>query len=318
MKPRKSKNEPQSTRDAFGEALLELGAENPNIVVLTADLTESTRADLFAEKFPERFINVGVAEQNLASVSAGLALTGKIPFMTSFGVFSPGRNWDQIRLSICYNNANVKIISTHCGINVGPDGATHQALEDIALIRTLPNMTVLSPCDYFETKEALKLALKIEGPVYLRLTRAKTPIISLEGQELILGGIKVLKNGTKAALVGTGPILFEGIKAAQEINRKFPDTVKVISCPTLKPIDEKSLINALRGIDHVFTLEEHQISGGLGSLVCEILAKHMPKKVTRLGINDTFGQSGSYEDLKVKYGLDKNSIKETILDEMKA
>ncbi len=309
---------PQATRDAFGEALLQLGEKNPDIIVLTADLLHSTRVKDFAEKFPERFLQVGVAEQNMASISAGVALAGKIPVMTSFGVFSPGRNWDQIRVGICYNNTNVKIVSTHTGLTVGKDGATHQALEDIALMRVLPNMTVLSPIDGNETKKILKEAVSIEGPVYIRLARAKTPVVTSAETKFKIGEIYTLEEGEKTALIGTGPILTEGLEAAREINTKYPRSIKVINVPTIKPLNKKNLLKELEGFERVFTLEEHQIAGGFGSLICEILSqKQAAPKITRLGMQDSFGESGSYQNLKKKYKLAKESIKEFLMEGIK-
>ena len=307
----------KSTRNAFGEALVELGKENPNIVVVSADLAESTRILLFAKKFPDRFIEVGVAEQNMASVAVGLALAGKTPIIASFGVFSPGRNWDQIRIGICYNNVNVKIVATHTGLSASEDGATHQALEDIALTRVLPNMTVLSPCDYYETKKVVKEAFLIQGPVYIRLGRAGTPLVTGPQTKFELGNIKVLEEGNKVALIGTGPILCEGLAAAQEINQKYGRAIKVINCPTIKPLNTESLLKELEGINEIFTLEEHQISAGFGSLICEILAEQGGKKVTRLGMQDSFGESGSYDALKKKYKLDKESIKKKLSEVLK-
>jgi transketolase len=312
----------KATRDAFGEAILGLGEKNPDITVISADLNASTRVTEFAKKFPERFIQVGVAEQNMASVATGMALAGKIPFMTSFGVFSPGKNWDQIRIGICYNKANVKIVSTHTGLTVGKDGATHQSLEDIALTRVLPNMTVLSPIDAEETKEVVKKAVLIKGPVYIRLTRAKTPLLknlTKTSNKFKLGKVNVLEKGEKVALVGTGVITLEGLQAAQEINAKYPDSVRVINAPTIKPINEKSLFKALKGIKKVVTLEEHQIAGGFGSAVCEILSEkglRNPRKITRMGMQDSFGESGSYKNLKKKYKLNKESIREKLLEEL--
>ena len=312
----------KSTRDAFGEVMVELGKKNSEIAVISADLDSSTRVKDFAEKFPERFIQVGVAEQNMASVAAGMALAGKTPFMTSFGVFSPGKNWDQIRIGICYNKANVKIVSTHTGLTVGKDGATHQALEDIALMKVLPNMTILSPTDAKETKEAIKEALSIKGPVYIRLTRAETPLLkdlTKSPKKFKLGKVHVLEEGEKVALVSTGVITLEGLEAAQEINAKYPKSIKVISAPTIKPLNKNSLTKALKGIQKVVTLEEHQISGGFGSAICEILSEEgirKPKKITRMGMQDTFGESGSYKNLKKKYKLDKESIREKLLEEL--
>jgi transketolase len=307
----------KSTREAFGEALVELGSENSNVVVVSADLAESTKILDFAKKFPERFIEVGVAEQNMTGVATGLALSGKIPFMASFGVFSPGRNWDQIRLGVCYNRANVKIVATHTGFSPGKDGATHEALEDIALTRVLPNITIFSPCDFYETKKAVHAAASIVGPVYIRLGRAETPVITELQSTFSIGDVEVLENGKEIALVGTGTIITEGFFAAKEINSKYKDMVKVINCPSIKPLNTVNLLKELEGINHIFTLEEHQISGGFGSLICEIVSENMPRKITRLGMRDLFGESGDYEDLLKKYKLDKESIKNSLIEALR-
>jgi len=306
-----------STRKAFGEALLDLGEKIPNLVVATANLAESTQVSLFAQKFPNRFVEVGVAEQNLAGVGAGLALSGKIPVITSFAVFSPGRNWDQIRISICYNNANVKIVSTHAGLSPSKDGATHESLEDLALTRVLPNLTIFSPCDYYETKKVLAEAVQMQGPVYIRLGREETPVITSPHSKFALGEIKVLEEGKRVALVGTGTILAWGLPAAQRINQKYKNSVKVINCPTIKPLNEKQLLDELQGINKVVTLEEHQISAGFGSEIAEIISEKDPKKIFRLGVKDSFGESGSYRMLLKKYKLDEESIERTLLRVLK-
>jgi len=310
----------KSTREAFGEILVEMGNELPKVVVVSADLSESTKTLDFAKKFPERFIEVGVAEQNMAGVATGLALAGKIPFMTSFGVFSPGRNWDQIRLGVCYNKANVKIVATHTGLSPSKDGATHEALEDIALMRVLPNMTVLSPCDYYETKKIVRAATEIEGPVYIRLGREDTPVLTTSQTKFELGEPKVLEEGTRIALVGTGTILAQGMLAAQEINEKYKKSIKVINVATIKPLKIEKLMDELENIEKIVTLEEHQISGGFGSLICENLledARAKTRQVTRIGMQDCFGESGDYADLLRKYRLDKEGIKKTLLELLK-
>ena len=307
----------RSTREAFGEALVDLGKENPNIVVVSADLSESTKTQEFAKKFPERFIEVGVAEQNMAGVATGLALAGKIPFMASFGVFSPGRNWDQIRLSVCYNKANVKIVATHTGLSPSKDGASHEAMEDIALMRVLPRMTVFSPCDYYETKKVIRAAVEIKGPVYIRLGRGDTPVITTPQTKFIPGEIKVLEEGTRIALIGTGTILTQGLFAAQEINEKYKKSVKVINCATIKPLNTAQLLEELGEINKVVTLEEHQVSAGFGSLIAETLSKEVPRQITRIGMQDSFGESGDYEDLLKKYKLDKEGIKKVLLQKLK-
>lgn len=306
-----------STRKAFGEALLDLGEEIPNLVVVTANLAESTQVSSFAQKFPDRFVEVGVAEQNLAGVGAGLALSGKIPFITSFAVFSPGRNWDQIRISICYNNANVKIVSTHVGLSASKDGATHEALEDLALTRVLPNLTIFSPCDYYETKKVVAEAAKIQGPVYIRLGREETPVITSLQSKFTLGEVNVLEKGKRVALIGTGTILACGLPVAQKINQRYKDSIKVINCPTIKPLNEKQLLAELQGIEKVVTLEEHQVSAGFGSEIAEITSENDPKRVFRLGVRDSFGESGNYRALLKKHELDEESIEKTLLKVLK-
>ncbi len=313
-----TKRELRSTRDAFGETLLDLAKENSKIVVISADLAESTRILPFAKKYPERFIEVGVAEQNMASVAAGLSFTGKIPVMASFGVFSPGRNWDQIRVSICYNDANVKMFATHTGLSADRDGATHQSLEDIAIMRALPNVKILSPCDFWEAKRAVKAAFEIEGPVYVRLSRAKTEVITTPQHSFKIGKMRIMEKGEKIALVGTGTIVSDGLNAAQEINKKHPNTVRVINCPTIKPFNIKDLLKSLGGIRKIITIEEHQIDAGFGSLICEMLSEEREKYlISRVGMNNEFGESGSFEELKKKYRMDKEGIKKIILDKIK-
>jgi transketolase len=317
MPENKQKNKLKATRDALGEALLEAGKDTPSLVVLSADLAESTRANQFAQKYPDRFIEVGVAEQNMASVAAGFALAGKIPVITSFGVFSPGRNWDQIRISVCYNNANVKIFSTHTGLSAGRDGATHQALEDIALTRVLPNMTVLSPCDYWEAKKAIKEALTLQGPVYVRLSRATTPTITTPQHSFEIGKTRILEEGEKVCVLSTGTSTPQALAAAKAINDKYPNSVRIVNCPTIKPLQKEEIMAATKGISDIITLEEHQVNGGFGSTICELLSQEPAKKVTLIGMQDSFGESGAYEELLKKYKIDKESVKQTLLEKIK-
>lgn len=301
----------KSLRDAFGEALVELGSENDDIVVLTADLAESTRVQDFEKKFPNRFFQIGVAEQNLAGVSAGLAFAGKIPFMTSYSAFSPYGNWAQIRTSICYSDANVKIVGTHSGFSPSRDGATHQALEDIALTRVLPNLTVVVPADARETKKAVKEITKHIGPVYLRLTRDSTPIITKEDDKFEIGKAKILREGNDITIIGCGPVLAEVLNSSEGVS------CEVINCSTIKPLDKETILNSVKKTKKVITVEEHQINGGLGSAVCELLSESFPVPVTRIGVKDSFGMSGSYEELLDKYNLSAKHIKKVIMEVIK-
>ncbi len=306
--------EKKSTRDAFGEALLKAGSAYNDLVVVSADLAESTRLKAFSQKYPQRFIEVGVAEQNMAGVSAGLALAGKRVVMASFGVFSPGRNWEQIRTSICYNRANVKIVATHTGLSPARDGATHEALEDIALMRVLPHMKILSPCDYHETKRALKLALELEGPVYIRLGREATDILTKPQSRLELGKTYKLKEGRKTYVVGTGTVVGEALKAIEKLPKNQQELVGVINVPTIEPLDTESLRKNLGNAEILVSLEEHQITGGLGSLLAEQIAEgYLGKvKLIRVGMPNKFGESGEYGELLEKYGLGAKSLSKTL------
>ena len=297
----------QSTRDGFGEAILELGKKNKDIVVVSADLAESTRVHHFAKKYKNRFIEVGVAEQNAMGVAAGLALSGKIPYVTSFGVFSPGRNWDQLRVSVCYTNANVKIIGSHTGLSVGPDGASHQALEDIAITRVLPNITVLAPSDFIETKKATIAASKIKGPVYIRFARHKGPDINTNKTPFTVGKANILLKGSAVTIVGCGPVLAEALKAA-EILAKENIKVEIINSHTIKPLDKKTILKSIKKTKKLITLEDHQVVGGLGSAVVEMLAEYFPVPTILLGVRDTFGESGKTDELWEKYGLSDGHI----------
>jgi transketolase len=300
------KQEMKSCRDGFGEALLELGKKDKNVVVVSADLAESTRCLDFSKKYPSRFFEVGVAEQNMAGVGAGLALEGLTPFICSFAVFSPGRNWEQIRVSICYNKANVKIVSSHAGLNVGEDGATHQALEDIALMRVLPNMTVIAPCDFEETKKAVLAAAKMKGPVYIRYGREKTPVIPGKSKFQI-GNADILRQGKDVTIIACGTMVVEALTAAEEL-AKQKISVEVINCHTIKPIDKATIIKSAKKTGKVITVEEHQVNGGLGSAVAEVLSQNYPVSMRIIGMPDKFGESGTAKQLWDKYGLNSKSI----------
>lgn len=297
-------------RDGFGEGLVALGESNPNVVALTGDLVESTRVLAFSQKFPERFIEMGVAEQNMAGVAAGLSFAGKIPFITSYAVFSPGRNWDQIRVSVCYSRANVKIVGAHAGISVGPDGATHQALEDVAITRVLPNMTVVVPADSVEAKKAtLAIGQKV-GPCYIRFGREKTPVVTKIDTPFTLGKALELTVGTDVTILANGQMVPRALLAAQKLLGRV--SVNVINLHTVKPLDVETVVKSAKHTGAVVTAEEHQITGGLGSAVAEVLAEHYPVPLQRVGVLDTFGESGDPEILMTHYHLGVEDIVQAV------
>ncbi len=300
------------SRNGYGDGLVEAGKRDERVVALAADLTESTRTQPFAEAYPKRFIQVGIAEQNMASVASGMAAMGKIPFIASYAMFSPGRNWEQIRTTIAYNNVNVKIIGAHAGISVGPDGATHQALEDMGLMRLIPNMIVIAPVDAIEARKATLVAAKHNGPVYIRLGRSDTPVVTTEDSPFILGKAELMytkKEGTEKSvgIVVTGTLAYNAIKAAQALEEKGIGA-SVLHMATIKPLDTQALIALAETHDAIITVEEHQVQGGLGGAVSEALSEAHPIKIKRLGINDQFGQSGEPEELLKHYHLDVESI----------
>ncbi len=296
-----------ATRDGYGEGLIELGEKNRDVVVLTGDLAESTRCEEFEEKFPERFFEVGVAEQNMMSIAAGLALSGKIPFVSSFGVFCPGRCWDQLRISVAYSEANVKFVGAHAGITVGPDGASHQALEDIASVRCIPNITVVVPCDAIETKKAVIAAVNVKGPVYLRFGRPKTSVFTSDKTPFEIGRAQVYREGKDVVVIGCGPLLHEALLAANDLEKEGID-VSVINNHTIKPIDEKMLVDVAKRCGAVVTVEDHQIMGGMGSAVSEVLAVNFPVPIEMVGVSDKFGESGQPNELLKKYMMTKEDI----------
>ncbi len=304
--------ESKSTRDGFGEALLELGETNPNVVVLCADLAESTRTLAFKEKYPERYVELGVAEQNLATVASGMAAMGKIPFITSYASFSPGRNNEQIRTTISLNNVPVKIGGMHAGVSVGPDGATHQALEDMVLMRVQPNMTVLSPCDSEEARKATLAAAKYPGPVYIRFSREKTPVMTTSDTPFEFGRAQLMWLSEKPEVVifATGPLLHYALRAARELEHTIP--VSVINIHTIKPLDVKAVVSAAKSTGAVVTVEEHQIAGGLGSAIAEVLAEECPVPMRFVGVRDQFGQSGEMEQLFKQYKMGVSDIIEAV------
>lgn len=307
-----SKNiEKAPTRNGYGEGLLEAGGKNKNVVVLSADLTESTRSEAFAKKFEERFVEVGVAEQNMAALAAGMSLAGVIPFISSYATFSPGRNNEQIRTTIAINRANVKIAGAHAGVSVGPDGATHQALEDMALMRVLPNMTVISPCDEVEAKKATVAAASIVGPVYLRFARAATPVFTTDKTPFVVGRAEVFRSGTDVTIVATGPLVYEALKASHALE-KSGVFIEVINCHTIKPLDEKTILASVKKTGCAVSVEEHQAAGGLGGVVAELLAKQLPVPMEFVGVQDSFGESGQPDELSAKFGLDESGIAKAV------
>lgn len=297
------------TRDGFGHGLVEAGKRDERVVALTADLAESTRAEWFQKEFPERFVDVGVAEQNLATVASGMANVGKIPFITSYATFSPGRNWEQIRTTICINDVPVKVIGNHAGLTVGPDGGTHQALEDIALMRALPNMTVVVPADSHQAYQATLAIAQTDKPAYLRLGREKMPVFTTSETPFVLGKAQVLyeQAGAKVGIIACGSLVYEALLAAEELREKnIP--VSVLNLHTIKPLDGEGILEFVQDLDLVVTAEEHQVAAGMGSAVAELLVQNNPKKVVFVGIHDRFGESGDPVELLHAFGLDKNGI----------
>ena len=297
-----------ATRDGFGEALLQLGESNKDVVVLCADLAESTRVLSFKEKYPQRYVELGVAEQNLATVASGMASYGKIPFITSYAAFNPGRNNEQIRTTIALNDVPVKICGMHAGISVGPDGATHQALEDMALMRVIPNMTVISPCDAVEARKAVLEAVSLGGPVYLRFGREKTPIMTTDTSLFSIGKANLVweSDNPEVAIIATGPLLFQALKAAKALEGEIK--VTVLNVHTIKPLDIEAVVNVAKQAGAVVTVEEHQVLGGMGSAISECLAEHCPVPIQFVGVHDRFGQSGTMDELLAEYGLDATFI----------
>lgn len=302
-------------RKGFGEGLVVAGEENKNVVGLCADLTESTQMNMFRDKFPNRFVEVGVAEQNLATVASGMAAMGKIPFISSYGTFSPGRNWEQIRTTICFNNVPVKIAGNHTGVSVGPDGGTHQAIEDIAIARVLPRMVVISPCDALEAKKATIAAAKTNTPVYIRLAREKTPVMTTDETPFEIGKAQIFYDPPAGkpdvAVVATGALLHKTLIVARDLEKEKIG-VRVINLSTIKPLDEKTILKAAKEARAIVTVEEHQIAGGMGSAVAEFLSSVFPVPIERIGVRDQFGQSGTPEELIEHYGMGISHIKEAV------
>ena len=307
------KEEKKATRQSYGEALWQLGEENKNIVVLDADLAGATKTELFAKKFPDRFFDIGIAEQDMISTAAGLATCGKIPYVSTFAIFAAGRAYDQIRNSVCYPELNVKICATHAGITVGEDGATHQMIEDISLMRTLPNMTVMCTSDDIQTKWAVKEISKINKPVYLRLARLATNIIYEENQKFEIGKAIEFGQGTDGTIFSTGVTVSESLKAKEILAQKNID-VRVLDIHTIKPIDKEAIVKSAKETNKLISVEDHNIIGGLGSAISEVLTEMYPKKLIRLGIKDTFGRSGKAEELMDFYGITAEKIVESFLN----
>ena len=306
------KQEKKATRQSYGEALVELGKQNKKIVVLDADLAGATKTNLFAKEYPDRFFDIGISEQDMISTAAGIATCGKIPFASTFAMFAAGRAYDQIRNSICYPELNVKICATHAGITVGEDGATHQMIEDISLMRTIPNMKVISVSDDIQTKWAVHEIAKIEGPVYLRLSRLETNIIYEENQKFEIGKAIQHGDGTDGTVFCTGVSVIEALKAQEKLHEKGIN-IRVVDVHTIKPIDKQMIVKCARETEKLISIEDHNIIGGLGSSIAEVLTEEEPKKLVRLGIKDVFGRSGKAVDLMKLYGICAENIIEVIL-----
>lgn len=304
--------EKKDTRSGFGQALLELGRENPLVVALCADLTGSLKMDAFEKEFPERFFQTGIAEANMMGIAAGLAIGGKIPFTGTFANFSTGRVYDQIRQSIAYSNKNVKICASHAGLTLGEDGATHQILEDIGMMKMLPNMVVINPCDYNQTRAATHAIAKHQGPVYLRFGRPKVPVFTSEDQVFEIGKAIIMNEGTDVSIFATGHLVWEAITACKMLEDKGI-SAEIINIHTIKPLDSETILKSVKKTGCVVTAEEHQINGGLGDSISQLLSLNHPLPIEYVGVNDSFGESGTPEQLMEKYGLSANAIVEKTL-----
>ncbi|MEK6967747.1 MAG: transketolase family protein [Nanoarchaeota archaeon] len=304
------------TRDGFGDGVVEAGKQDKNVVLLCCDLTDSTKSNGFKKTFPERFIEVGIQEQNMAGIAAGMALCGKVPFITSYAAFNPGRNWDQLRVSICYSETNVKMIGAHAGISVGPDGATHQALEDVAITRVLPNLTVIVPCDYFEAKKASIAMAKVKGPFYMRFGRENVPVITTEETPYQIGKAQTFRQGKDVTVIACGSLVYEALIAAKQLESDGID-VRVINMHTIKPLDKETIVKAAKETGAIVTAEEHQIIGGLGGAVAECIVKNYPVPVEFVGVNDRFGESGQQDELMTKFLVKSPNIVWSIKEAIK-
>jgi len=305
--------EQKPIRDGYGEGLVLAGDADKNVVALCADLTESTRTEAFAEKYPDRFFECGVAEQNMATIAAGLGVSGKVPFIASYATFSPGRNYEQIRTTIAYNDSNVKIAGHHAGISVGPDGATHQATEDIAIMRAMPNMKVFVPCDAVEAKKVTLAAAKLWGTVYMRFAREKSPVITTGHTPFTPGKAQIFWQSKKpqVVIIACGTLVYNALVAAKELEKEKIGTI-VLNNASIKPMDERTILELAENYHAVVTVEEHQISGGMGGAVAELFAKHRPVRMEFIGLKDTFGESGSPDELISKYGMGVKDIKKAV------
>lgn len=306
-----SEIELKPTRDGYGAGVVEAAEKNPNVVVMCADLTDSTRSTEFKKLFPERFIQAGVHEQFLAAGAAGLALGGKIPYITSYAMFCPGRAWEQVRTNICLNDVPVKIIGSHAGVSVGPDGATHQAIEDIAIMRPIPNITIIAPCDAIEARKACAAIADRPSPCYVRLAREKTPVFTTEATPFEIGKAATFRDGNDVAVIAAGPLVHNALAAAEQLAKDGVEC-RVINCHTIKPLDEKAVIKAAKECGAVVTVEEHQITGGLGGAVAELLAKSHPVPQEFIGVPDTFGESGEPLELVEHFGMGVGHIKKAV------
>ena len=304
-------SEKKDTRSGFGAGLLELGKTNPNVVALCADLTGSLKMDAFQKAFPERFFQCGIAEANMMGIAAGMTIGGKIPFTGTFANFSTGRVYDQIRQSIAYSGKNVKICASHAGLTLGEDGATHQILEDIGLMKMLPGMVVINPCDYNQTKAATIAIAQHKGPVYLRFGRPSWPVFIPENMPFEIGKAIVLSEGADVSIFATGHLVWKAIQAGEQL-AEMGIIAEIINIHTIKPLDEKAVIHSVSKTGCVVTAEEHQLNGGLGDSICQLLSRHLPTPVEMVGVNDSFGESGTPEALLVKYGLDSKNIVEAV------
>ncbi|MBU2613644.1 transketolase family protein [Patescibacteria group bacterium] len=302
------------TRDGYGSGIVQAAETNDRIVVLCADLTESTRNAAFKERFPDRFVQIGVQEQLLAATAAGFALAGKIPFINSYAIFCPGRAWEQVRTNICLNDVNVKIVGNHAGVSVGPDGSTHQALEDMAIMRVIPRMTVIAPCDAIEAQKATLAAAMMKGPCYIRYAREATPVFTTDKTPFRIGKAETFRDGTDVAVIACGPLVHTALLAAEELRKEERLDVMVINCHTVKPLDAKTVAKAAETCGAIVTVEEHQIAGGLGGAVAECLASKRPTPMEFIGIHDRFGESGTPKELIERFGMDVAAIKKAIRD----
>lgn len=301
------KNPPMvAMRDGYGEGLVLAGKRDHRVVVLVGDLTESTRTDLFKKEFPERFLEMGIAEQNMMGVAAGMAASGKVPFVNSFACFNPGRNWEQLRLAVCLSNNNVKVIGGHAGFGNGTDGGNQQMFEDIALTRVLPNLTVLVPADYEQAKKMVGLMVEHRGPVYMRMTKPKRPVVTSSSTPLTIGKAQVLRMGKGITVIACGGLVYEALMAAEELAGETD--VEVINVHTIKPLDKETILRSVAKTGRVVTAEEHSVIGGLGSAVAELLAEELPTKMRRVGMKDKFGETGEPEELLKKYKMNKDEI----------